>query len=128
MRPRQTLNPRHCLVNARVVLHGARTKRIHAQIDRVVPRRKPREMANHFHFAHFGKILDGIAHIGSAQRGNGIDSRNIELRQLITSLARRTPLENQPFVLREMTSYFSWNHALSTSASASMSSRSVISV
>ena len=44
--PRPCLEPRHGFIHARVVLHRARAQRIHAQIDRVVPRRKPREVAD----------------------------------------------------------------------------------
>ena len=36
----------HKLIHPRVVLHRARAQRIHAQIDGVVPRREPREVAN----------------------------------------------------------------------------------
>jgi len=42
-------------VHARVVLHRAGTQRIHAQVNRVVPRRKAREVANDFDLAHLGK-------------------------------------------------------------------------
>ena len=58
MRPRQALDARHLLVDARIVFHGAGAQRIQAQIDRVVVRRQAREVANRFHFADFGKVFD----------------------------------------------------------------------
>ena len=52
---------RHEFVDARVVLHRAGTQRIHAEVDRVVPGRKPREVAQDFDLAHFGKACDAVA-------------------------------------------------------------------
>ncbi len=62
MRLGQPLNPRHKLIHARVVLHRARAQRIHPQIDGVVPRREPREVANDFDLAQLrqqpGRLAD----------------------------------------------------------------------
>ncbi len=46
MRLRQSLQPRHGLINPRVVLHRARPQRIHPQVNRIIPRRKPRKVPN----------------------------------------------------------------------------------
>ena len=51
MRLGQPLDARDKLVHARVVLHGAGAQRIHAQVDGVVPRGEPREVANDFDLA-----------------------------------------------------------------------------
>ena len=99
MRPRQTFQPRHRFIDARVVLHRAGTQRVHAEIDRIVPRGKPREVANHFHFADFRKPVDTVAHLCGTQRFGRIHHRHIERRQLIADLARRALFEDQPFVL-----------------------------
>ena len=60
------------------------------EIDRVVPRRKPREVADHLHFADFREVLDFGAHVPRAQRRRGIDRGHVEIGQLIALLARRT--------------------------------------
>src|SRR6185312_178060 len=128
MRPRQTFGTRHGFVDARVVLHGARSERIHAEIDCVIPRGEAREVAEHFHFAHFGKIFDGGADVGGAESFGGVDFGDIERGKLITLLAWRAALEDQIFVLREMAADFRRDHAVKTSASVSISARFVISV
>ena len=46
MRFGEALDARDGFVDARVVLHGAGAERIHAQVDGVVPRREPREVAD----------------------------------------------------------------------------------
>ena len=43
--------PRDHLIHPRVVLHGAASQRIHPQVDRVVPRREPREVADDLNLA-----------------------------------------------------------------------------
>ena len=93
-------------VDARVVLHRAGAERVHAQIDRVVPRGKPREMADHFDFADFGKSLDRVADIVRAQRRARVHRRHIERREFDAALAGRGLLEDQPFVLADVTSGF----------------------
>src|SRR6185312_16283657 len=128
MRPRQALSARNGFVDARVVLHGAGPERVHAEIDRVVPRGKAREVAEHFDFAHFGKVFDGGADVSRAEGFRGIYFRNVERGELIAVLARRAALENQAFVLGEMAADLGRNHALKASASISISARFVISV
>ena len=51
MRLRNPFQPRHRLIHPRVVLHRAAAQRIHPQIDRIVPRRKPREVADDLNLA-----------------------------------------------------------------------------
>ena len=85
---RNSLDPRHGFVHARVVLHGARAQRIHAQIDRVVPRGKPREVANDLNLAHFGHVAQ-IFSFRRAQKLGGIHFRHVERRQLPCGLPRR---------------------------------------
>ena len=99
---RESIEPRHEFVHARVVLHGAGAKRIHAQIDRVIPCGKPREVADHFDFADFGKSFDRVAREFAAQRFGRIDRRNVQRRKLHAALSRRGLLEDQPFVLADV--------------------------
>ena len=65
------VEPRDEFIYARIVLHGAGTERIHAQVDRVVPRREPREVANHLDLADFGKSFDAVAAVARAQGFRG---------------------------------------------------------
>src|ERR1043165_42985 len=51
-------NARNALVETRVVLHRARAERIHADIDRVVPRRHANEVAHNIHFAYFRQSFE----------------------------------------------------------------------
>ena len=88
MRPRQALDARHLLIDARVVLHGAGAERIEAEVDRVILRGEAREVANGVHFAHFRKVLDFVARISGAERGSRIDGRHIQRRKLIAASCR----------------------------------------
>ena len=58
VRPGEALQPRHQLIDARVVLHGAGAQRVHAVVDGVVPGGEAGEVANSLHFADFGEIGD----------------------------------------------------------------------
>ena len=99
MRFGDAFETRYVLVDARVVFHGAGAKRIHAEVDRVIPRRKPREVANHFDFTDFGEIFHAAAAMTCAKSLRGIDCRHVERRQFERALAGRGLLEDQPFVL-----------------------------
>src|ERR1700722_7242357 len=66
VRPGQAIQPRNSLVDARIVVHGARSPRIHAEVDGIVPRREPGEMADHFHLADFRESIDARADVDSA--------------------------------------------------------------
>ena len=68
MRPRHAFDTRHQFIHARVVLHGAGTERIQAEIDGVVPGGEAREVADHLHFADFGEVFDFRADVASAER------------------------------------------------------------
>ena len=78
MRPRQAFDARYLLIHARIVFHGAGAQRIQAQIDGVVVGREAREMANRFHFAHFGKAFDFGARVGCAEHCRGVHRGNIQ--------------------------------------------------
>ena len=75
-----------------------RAQRIHAQIDRVIPRRKPREVANDFNLAHFRHVAEVFA-FAAPSSFSGVDLRHIQRRQFLAALAGRRLLEDQTFVL-----------------------------
>ena len=56
MRLGQPLDARDKFVHARVVLHGARAQRIHAEIDRVVPSGEAREVADNLDLGELGQL------------------------------------------------------------------------
>ena len=89
-------------VYPRVVFHRAGAERVHAEVNRVIPRGKPREVADHFDLADFGKSFDGFAHVVRAQRRARIHGGHIERRQLEPALAGRGLLEDQPFILADV--------------------------
>ena len=99
MRFGQAFDARDKLVDARVVLHGAGAQRIHAQVDGVVPRGEPREVADDLDLAQLGQQSRRLAVRGAEQR-RGVDRGHIERRQLVSALARRGLLEDQRLVLR----------------------------
>src|ERR1700683_33431 len=99
MRPSESLNARHLLVNARVVFHGARAERIEAEIDGVVLGGEAREMTDGFDFADLGEIRNFGARVFGAEYGRGIDGRDIQWRQLITAFSRRAALKQQRLIL-----------------------------
>src|SRR5882762_5306817 len=132
MRPSQSVETRNQLVHARVVLHSARAERVEAEVDGVIPSGKPREVADDFHLADFGKAFDFGAHVGGAERGGGVHRRHVERGKLIALLARRTPLEQKIFVLRDVRADFV-DHAAcwageNACATSSICSRLLISV
>ena len=102
MRPGQAFGARHHFVDPRVVLHGAGAQRIHAVIDGVVPGGKAREVADGLHLADFGEAFDFLAHVFGAERFGGVHRGDVELGKLVGLLARRTALEEERFVLREV--------------------------
>ena len=106
MRPGQPIETRDQFVHARVVLHGAAAKRIKAEIDRVIPGGKAREVADGFHFADFREAFDFGTNVGGAKRGFGIDRGDIEFGKLITALAGGALFEEQGFVLRDVRADF----------------------
>ena len=86
-------------VDTRIVFHGAGAKRIHAEIDGVVPSGEPREVADDFDLADFGEAFDTVAAMAGAQSLCRISGRNVERRQLEGALAGRGFFEDQAFVL-----------------------------
>ena len=79
--------PRDKLIYPRVVLHRAAAQRIHPQINRVVPRRKPREVPDDFDLAQLrqrGLIFARRV----AQQGGRVDFGHIQRSKLVALLAR----------------------------------------
>src|SRR5713101_408026 len=94
----QTFETDHQFIHSRVVLHGARTQRIHAEIDSVVPGGKPGEVADDFDFADFGHVAQVFSFRWSEQRRR-VHVRNVEGGQLPRRLSWRRLLEYQALVL-----------------------------
>src|SRR5712664_146945 len=94
-----SVEPRHEFIDARIIFHCAGAQRIHAQVDGVVPRGKPREVAQHFDLAHFGKSFDAFAAIIRSQGLRWIGRGHIERRQFERPLSGGRFLEDQSFVL-----------------------------
>ena len=99
MRLGQALDAGDRLIDARVVLHGAGAQRIHAQVDRVVPSREPREVADDLDFAQLGEQARYLPVRITKQRRH-IHHRHVERRQLVSALPRRRLLEDERLVLR----------------------------
>jgi hypothetical protein len=117
----EAFDARDKFVHARVVLHGAGAQRIHSEIDGVIPRREPREVADDFDLAHFGHIAEILALL-LAEQFRRIYFRDIERRQLPRRFAGRRFLENQSFVLADVTRGFAGDvlrRHLTTSCSTS---------
>ena len=104
MRLGQPLNPRDRFIDPRVVLHRARPQRIHPQINRIVPRRKPREVPNDLNLTKLRHRAQVISAHRIAQQGSSIHRRHIQLRQPIPLLPSRRLLKNQILVLIHMRS------------------------
>src|ERR1700704_5364816 len=120
---REAFDARYKLVDARVVLHGARAQRIHAEIDGIIPRREAGEMADDFDLADFRHVAEILALL-LAQQLRCVDFRDIQRRQLPRRFSGRRLFENQPFVLADMTrrfaSHVSRRHRATSSGSASL--------
>ena len=99
MRFGQALDARHKLVHARVVFHRARPERVHAEVDRVVPGREAREVANDLDLAQLGEQPRRTA-MRRAKEPCGVDCRHVEWRQFVGPLAGRGLLKEQRLVLR----------------------------
>ncbi len=85
---RDAIEPRHEFVHTRVVLHGAGAQRVHAEIDRVIPGGKTREVPHDFDFADFGKAFDAAGASVLSQRCGCVRRRNIQRRQFKCALSR----------------------------------------
>ena len=102
----QAVEPRDEFVYARVVLHGARSQRIHPQVDGVIPGGKPRKVAEHFDLADLGHSFNAVARVLGAQHALRIHRRHVQRRQLDAALSRSRFLEDQPLVLAGMAARF----------------------
>jgi hypothetical protein len=49
-------DPGHGFIHARIVFHGAGAERVHPEIDRIIPRRHPGEVADNFNLADLGHV------------------------------------------------------------------------
>src|SRR5947209_17541758 len=103
MKISEASDARDTLVQARVVFHRARAERIHAQINRIIPRRDAREVAHDINLADFGQTFEIIV---TTKRGRDdfIKRRfvNVEWRQTITLSSGLRTLEDQGFILCDM--------------------------
>src|SRR6266478_2739210 len=119
----EAFDARYKLVDARVVLHGARAQRIHSKIDGVIPRREPREVTDDFDLADFGHVAEILALL-LAEQLRCVNLRDIERRQLPRRFAGRRLFENQSFVLADVTRRFASHvlrrHRATSSGSASL--------
>src|SRR5215203_2613246 len=103
MQVRKAGDTRDLFVKPRVVLHRARSERVHAEVDRVIPRRDAREMPNDVDLAYFGytvKIV--IASQFGRQKIVDVCFLDVQLRQAITDATRLRALEDQRLVLCRM--------------------------
>src|SRR5579859_3908588 len=96
---RDAVETRHEFVDPRVVLHGAGTEWVHAQVDRVVPRRESREVADDFDLADFGEVFYTVGSVVRTQRFRGICGWDVERRQFERAFAGRGLFEDESFVL-----------------------------
>ncbi len=96
---RNSIQPRHKLIHPRVVFHRARTQRIHPQINRVIPGRKPREVPDHLDLTNLWKSLHALAPVRVSQRLRRIHRRHIQRRQFKRPLPRRRLLKYQSLIL-----------------------------
>ena len=101
MRVGQTLDARNVLVHPRVVFHGARAQRIHPEVDGIIPRREPREVADDLDLAQFGQQARRLA-MRLAEQCGRVHCWHVERRQFVSLFARRRLLKDQPLVLRLM--------------------------
>src|SRR6185437_4225483 len=120
MRIGNTVETRNGFVHARVVLHRAGTERVHAEIDGVVPRREPREVANDFDFADLGHVAE-VFSFGGAQELLRIHFRDVEWRQLPCGFAGRGLFKDQAFVLVDVARRLAGHvfHRVTSSSAAS---------
>src|ERR1700676_2528300 len=121
----KTFDARYKLVDTRVVFHGARAPRINPEIDGVVPRREAREVADDFDLADFGHVAEILALL-LAQQLRCVNLRDIERRQLPCRFSGRRLLENQSFVLADVTRRFA-SHVLRRHRATSSGSASLLS-
>ena len=94
---REARQPRHLLVDARVVLHGAGAERVHVLIDREVQARESREVTRDLDLGDLGPSRDLLAQ----ERWRDRDDRgHVERRQRVADLAPARALENERLLAR----------------------------
>src|SRR5689334_14412017 len=132
MKVREAGDARDALVEARVVLHRARAEWIHADVDRVVPRRHANEVAHHVDFADFRHACEIVVAL-KLFRDQCVERRlfHVERGQTITDASVLRTLEDQLFVGTDVLGYFSdavRHSSLSAETSTSICSRVFVSV
>ena len=95
----QAFEARDHFVHARVVLHGARAQRIHAEIDGVVPGGKPGEVADDFDLADFGHVAQVFSFAMSPRSLAVSTSGTSSGGSFHAAFPGRRLLEDQAFVL-----------------------------
>ena len=105
MAVRNSFQTRDHFVHSRVVLHGARTQGIHAQIYGVVPGGESREVADDFDLTHFRHVAEVFA-FRSTKQVAGVNFWDVERRQLPGGFAGGRLFKDQPLVLIHMASGF----------------------
>jgi hypothetical protein len=92
---------RQRLVDLRVVLHRAGAERVQPEVDRGVPRREPREVADHVDFGQLGKPGQVAAqHLGVEGVGR-IGIGDVEIRERVAGAAAHAAFEEQRLLPRE---------------------------
>ncbi len=87
------------LIDAGVVLHGAGAQRVHAEIDGVVPGRKPREVADDLDLGELRHDAEVVGAGGVAEQGGGVDGGNVQRGEAVSLLPGGGLLKDQIFVL-----------------------------
>ena len=94
----KTLEAGDGFVHARVVLHGAASERIHAEVDGVIPGGEPGEVADDLDLGELGHDAEARA-LRFAEEGAGVDGGDVEFGEAIGLLAGRRLLKDEVFVL-----------------------------
>src|SRR5258706_11531161 len=127
---RDSFHPRHGFIHARVVLHRAGAERIHAKINRIIPRREPGEVANDFDLAHLRHVAE-IFSFRWTEKLRSIDFWHVQRWQFPCGFACRGFLKDQPFVLINVESGFErsvLHRATSSTPASSLADRTEFSL
>src|SRR5215213_3644823 len=110
MQVRKSRDTRHSLVETRVVLHRARTQRIHSDVDRVVPGGHANEVTYNVDLTHFRHSFQ-IVVTPKRSWNEAVDGRlfNIQRRQTVADSTGLRTLEDELFVRTDMCCYFGYS-------------------
>ena len=107
----KTADTGHLLIEPGIIFHRARPKRIHAEVDRVVPGRDAGKMSDHVYLRHLGNTVEAV--VAKKFCGQGASCyRHVQLRQMITDASCLRTLKDQTFILGRVLSYFFDRHKL----------------